>query len=128
MRKESSTSVRISWPRFDQQELIQGFKEKLRDLAEKLPLLLAVLFGSYAQGNYTTASDVDLLVVYEGEEREDAFAIVKKTVDIPLLEPHVYSEEEYERLKAKINRMTRNGVVLFARGRELVAKSWRVVL
>jgi len=44
----------------------------LDELKERLYLLLVVLFGSYAKGNYTVASDVDLLVVYDGEKREDA--------------------------------------------------------
>jgi len=115
MRKESSSSVRIFYPRFEKEDLIQELKKKLDDLARKLPLSLVVLFGSYAQGNYTVASDVDLLVVYEGKERKEAFAITKKTLDIPLLEPHVYSADEYERLREIIGRMIAGGVVLFSR-------------
>jgi len=85
----------------------------MEKLEERLPLRLVVLFGSYARGKYTVASDVDLLVVYRGEEREDAFATVKKTLDIPLLEPHVHTEDEYERQKSLIDRMVADGVVLF---------------
>jgi predicted nucleotidyltransferase len=72
-----------------------------------------VLFGSYARGNYTAASDIDLLVVYSGEKRDDAYAITKKSIAVPGLEPHVYMVEEYEQLKATIDRMTEGGVVLF---------------
>jgi hypothetical protein len=86
----------------------------MRGLAKNLPLSSVVLFGSYAQGNYTVASDVDLLVVYEGKVRKDAFSTVKKSLDIPLLEPHVYSEDEYKRLKSVIGRMIADGVVLFS--------------
>jgi len=84
----------------------------LPDLAEELPLSLAVLFGSYAKGNYTVASDVDILIVYKGEERRDAFAKVKKALDIPLLQPHIYSEREYQAVKETLGRMTAGGVVL----------------
>ena len=115
MRKESSSSVRIFYPKFNKEELIQKLKERIEELAGKLPLSLVVLFGSYAQGNYTVASDVDLLVVYSGKEREDAFATVKKTLDVPLLEPHVHSQEQYERLRGVIGRMITDGVVLFSR-------------
>lgn len=115
MQKESSSSVRIFYPRFDREGLIQKLEEKLKDLARELPLSSVVLFGSYAQGNYTVASDVDVLVVYGGKKRKDAFSAVKKTLDIPLLEPHVYSEEEYEGLKEVIERMISGGVVLFSR-------------
>ncbi len=115
MRKKSSSSVRIFYPRFDRDGMIRELKKKLKDLARKIPLSLVVLFGSYAQGNYTVASDVDLLVVYRGEERKDAFATVKKTLDIPLLEPHVYTESDFERRQDVFRRMIEGGVVLFSR-------------
>lgn len=115
MLKKSTNSVRIYYPKFDREQLIQRLKERLDALEEKLPIQLVVLFGSYAKGNYTVASDIDLLIVHEGEERKDAFATVKKTFSIPRLEPHVYSEDEYERLKGKISKMIENGVVLFSR-------------
>lgn len=95
--------------------MIQRLKERLDALEEKLPLQLVVLFGSYAKGNYTVASDIDLLIVHKGEERKDAFVTVKKTFSIPCLEPHVYSEYEYESLKGNISKMIENGVVLFSR-------------
>ena len=117
MRKEPSSSVRIFYPKFDKEELIQKLKKKMEELAGKLPLSLVVLFGSYARGNYTVASDVDLLVVYRGKERKDAFATVKRTLDIPLLQPHVHSEDEYERLGEVIGRMIADGVVLFPQTR-----------
>lgn len=114
MRKESSSSVRVFYPKFDKEELIQKLKRKIEELRGELPLSFVVLFGSYARGNYTVASDVDLLIVYEGKERKDAFATVKKILDIPLLEPHVHSEDEYEILKRVIGRMIADGVVLFS--------------
>lgn len=114
MQKESSSSVRVFYPRFNREELILKLKDKMRDLARELPLRLVVLFGSYAQGKYTVASDIDILVVYKGEERGDAFRIVKRSLDIPLLEPHVYSEDEYRKLKEGIDRMTADGVTLFS--------------
>lgn len=117
MLKKSSNSVRIYYPKFDRECLIQKLKERLGALEEKLPLQLVVLFGSYAKGNYTVASDIDLLIVHKGEERKDAFAIVKKTFSIPRLEPHVYSEDGYERLKGTISKMLENGVVLFPKNK-----------
>ncbi len=74
-----------------------------------------MLFGSYAKGNYTVASDMDLLVVYEGRDRKDAFATVKRTISIPRLEPHTYSESEYESVKETLCKMTGEGVILFTK-------------
>ncbi len=113
MRKESSSSVRIFYPRFEKEELIQKLQKKIEDLSRKLPLSLVVLFGSYAQGRYTVASDVDLLVVYGGKERRDAFATAKRTLNIPMLEPHIYSEDAYAKLRSTIDRMIADGLVLF---------------
>lgn len=107
-------SVRVFFPRFDRAELIRRISEQLDALNEALPLLQVVLFGSYARGNYTISSDVDLLVVHRGRSREDAFAIIKKLLDIPALEPHVYSEEEFEQTRDRLNRMTEGGIVLFS--------------
>ncbi len=53
----------------------------------------------------SVASDVDLLVVYKGEEKEDAYNSIKSILDIPRLEPHVYSQREYEDMKGVINKM-----------------------
>jgi len=114
MRKESSSSVRIFYPKFDRKELIQKLKKKIEELAKEIPLSLVVLFGSYAHGNYTVGSDIDLLVVYKGKERKDAFATVKKTLSISLLEPHVHPENEYETLRSVIAPMIAKGVVLFS--------------
>ena len=113
MQRKSSSSVRIFYPRFNREELIQQLRGKLADLAKELPLSFAVLFGSYARGNYTVASDVDVLLVYSGKERPDAFADAKRLLDIPLLQPHVYSEKEYEALRETIERMIAGGVPLF---------------
>ena len=110
--KKSSSSVRIFYPRLNREEVIQGLARKLPGLQKELPLLLVVLFGSYAKGNYTVASDIDLLVVYGGKERKDAYAITKRAFDLPNVEVHLYTEKEYERMKGTIRMMMKGGVVL----------------
>ena len=109
------SSVRVFFPRFDRAELIRRLEERMAALDEALPLLQVTLFGSYARGNYTVASDIDLLVVYRGRPRKDAFAITKKTLNVPALEPHVYSEEEFEQAQGRIARMTEEGIVLLSK-------------
>jgi len=53
-------------------------REKAKELCKKLLIKLMIMFGSYARGNFTVASDVDLLIVYQGEERKDMFTLLKK--------------------------------------------------
>ncbi len=85
-------------------------RQRIAALQEKSPLKRVVLFGSYATGKQTVASDIDLLVVYAGKPREDAYALVKRTLNIHRLEPHVYAEEEYEQARAMIEQMVRDGI------------------
>jgi len=99
MPKKSTSSVRIFYPRFNREEVVQTLRQRLADLQKQLPCTLVVLFGSYARGNYTVASDVDLLVVYQGKENEQAYATVKQVFGIPRLEPHVYAENGYLTMK-----------------------------
>ncbi|MGQ9780087.1 MAG: hypothetical protein ACUVRM_09475 [Bacillota bacterium] len=41
--------------------------------------------------------------------------MIKKIIDIPRLEPHLYTEEDYHALKRTIDRMIQDGAVLFSR-------------
>ena len=72
-----------------------------------------MLFGSWTKGKETVFSDIDLLVIYAGPPREDAYRLVKQYMNLRGLEPHVFSEEEAENLKTTLARMTEGGVVLY---------------
>lgn len=113
MPRQSSSSVRVFYPRFDRQTLIALLRERLPLLEARLPLARVVLFGSWARGRHTAASDIDLLVVYLGDTREDAFGVVKTSLSIPGLEPHVYAQREAAMMRDRLARMTADGVVLF---------------
>ena len=113
MPNESSSSVRIFYPNYNKEEIIERIKDALNELNEKIELSKVVLFGSYAKGNYTAASDIDLLVVYRGNPEEDPFRLVKKTLHISRLEPHIYREDEYEKAKDVVEKMEKDGVVLW---------------
>jgi len=112
MQSRSSSSVKIFYPTLSQAEVVSRLRAGMRELEKQLPLVYVVLFGSYAKGNYTVGSDIDLLVVYRGEARPDAYACVKKILDLPRLEPHVYTEAEYERLRETLRKMAEEGIVL----------------
>jgi len=115
MQSRSSSSVKIFYPKLRQAEVITQLKAKLPALAEQLPLVRVVLFGSYARGNYTVGSDIDLLVIYAGPERPNAYALVKRIVDLPGLEPHLYTQAEYEQSREMLDTMIKDGVVLWDR-------------
>lgn len=77
MHKPSSSSVKVFSPGYTEEEVRKALRSRVTQLLEHLPVRWVVLFGSYAKGNYTAFSDIDVLVVYAGEPREDAFALVK---------------------------------------------------
>jgi len=76
MPERSSSSVRVFYPRFDRAWLLQTLRARVDRLRALLPVRRVVLFGSYASGRSTVASDVDLLVVYDDPPRADAYALL----------------------------------------------------
>lgn len=113
MPETSSGSARIFYPRFDRAELVAQLQGSLPQLASALPLTRVVLFGSWATGRATAFSDIDLLVVYAGAARDDAYRLVRRSIPLRGLEPHIYSEDEAEGLRATLDRMTRDGIQLW---------------
>lgn len=87
-------------------------REHLPALGRAIPLKRVVLFGSWASGRATAFSDVDLLVVYGGPPRTDAYVLVRKLLPVRGLEPHVYAEADAAALGGTVERMTRDGIVL----------------
>jgi len=106
--------VRVFFPERTREEIGRHIQLSLATLQRHIVLKRVVLFGSYAKGNHTVASDIDLLVVYKGNAGEDAYALCKKVLHLPRLEPHVYSEGEYEAMQQTLERMVEGGVVLFS--------------
>lgn len=105
-------SVKVFSRRYSRGQLVDLLRERLPDLGAALPLRRVVLFGSWAKGTATAFSDIDLLVVYGGPRRDDAYALVRKHLPIRGLEPHVYAEADAAKLGPTLERMTRDGVIL----------------
>ena len=78
-------------------QIIQRYLAALQE--HQIPLRQVVLFGSYARGNYTEWSDIDLAVVsdmFEGNRIDDRHKIQKITLSVSsLLEIHPYKPEDF---------------------------------
>lgn len=98
MQKKSSNSVRVYYPEYSKEELVALLREKLSELSKVLPIKLAILFGSYAKDRQTAASDVDLFVVVDGNKGR-LYHEIHKGLKIANLQLHLYTEEEYEKMK-----------------------------
>lgn len=63
------------------------------------------------------ASDVELLIVYRGPRREDAYSICWDILDMLNAEIHVYSEDEYAELKRSgssfIREVEEKGIIIW---------------
>lgn len=121
LRKRSSGSVEIT--SVDRRALLAALRRAAARLAAERPEVERVdLFGSFARGDFTPASDVDLVIVVETSETaflaradayRDAFAAIP--FDVNLL---VYTREEAERLSAEptgfLRRALRDALPLLA--------------
>ena len=116
MPQRSSSSVKVFYPPWSREALLVRLRESVAALREVLPLVRVVLFGSYARGRHTVASDIDLLVVYAGAVRGDAYALVRGTLDLRRLEPHVYAEEEYAQIRETLERMVQDSITMYSAG------------
>lgn len=113
MRRESFGSVKVFYPPYTRHDLIELLRGKVPALAAELPLQRVVLFGSWARGNHTAFSDVDLMVIYGDPPRDDAYDAVKRTMEVRGLEAHVYSANQARAVGRTLERMAEGGIVLF---------------
>lgn len=113
MRSKSFGSVKIFWPVYRRDRLIEVLQDGIGGLARSLPLVRVVLFGSWAKGRATAFSDVDLLLIYEDPARSDAYQVVREFVDVVGLEPHLYTVSEAAAMSDTIEVMTQSGVELW---------------
>ena len=89
-------SVRIFWP--DKEAVDLAIQEFVNDLGNRNEVLAVYLCGSWAKGNYTSASDVDLLIVVKENplpprERIPGYLPMRFPVSLDLF---VYTEAELQ--------------------------------
>ena len=113
MPQRSSGSVKVFYPPWTREALLVRLREGVAAL-RWVATVRVVLFGSYARGRQTVASDIDLLVVYAGAVRGDAYALIRHTLDLRRLEPHVYAEEEYAQVSATLECMIQDGITVYS--------------
>jgi hypothetical protein len=110
------SQVRVTYPTLSRKQVIEKLRQARIHLEKKLPISKMVLYGSYAIDRYTAGSDIDLLVVYKGKRREDVYKLVMAEVDLPRLEPRVYTEEEFNASMARSRKfaetLKQEGVVI----------------
>ena len=106
------SSVQIFYPEWTRETLTEVLREGVFRLNEVLPVERAVLFGSWSRARATVRSDIDVLIVYRGEARSDAYGLAWRALGVRGLELHLYSEDEAERIVQTIEQMTRESISL----------------
>lgn len=94
--KKYSSSVKVFFPKFSREEVIKEVSRCAVELREKLGLERVILFGSYAKGNYTVASDIDLLIIFNDEKssEDDVFKGIMKKIQLPRIELHIIPRKD----------------------------------
>lgn len=102
MRRRSSSSVRVFYPRHSQSDVISRVKETVASLSERIALDEVILFGSYAKNKHTVGSDIDIFIVFdESRSTEDEiYKIIMKAIKLPRVELHILSNKDYELMKS----------------------------
>lgn len=69
--------------------------------------LLVILYGSFARGDYTSGSDIDLLIIAKNIPSSywDRWSLIYEVIEGFPLDPHVYTPEEFRCMVAD-GRMT----------------------
>lgn len=111
LRTQSSGSVQITW--VDRPALLEALRKRTERLCRERPEIEEVLlFGSFARGNFTPESDVDLLIIVGQSDtpflqRSDPYRDV--FADLPFdVFPLVYTRAEVERMTKEGNEFLRS--------------------
>jgi len=113
MQKKLLNSVKIFYPRYSQREVIDRIKKSIPELKKLIEIKRVILFGSYAKGNFTAKSDIDILIIYSEYKNENLFKEIKKTINLYNLQPHLFTEKEYKKQKEIIDRMIKDGIQIY---------------
>jgi len=118
MRRRSSDIVKIFYPRYSRDEVVRILREKAEVLSKIKNTKKVVLFGSYAEGRYTAASDIDVLIIYEDEDWRDVYDTAWDIFNTPEIEIHLMSLDRYSILKREgdpfIKYIEEKGIVVWS--------------
>lgn len=105
MRKQSSSTVKVRF--VDRAEVLSALRRLARHLAEQVPAVEEVLlFGSFAEGNWSARSDADVLVVL----REDAEPLEPRMLRFaPYFWEAPVETEVFPYTRAEVEKMKREG-------------------
>jgi len=90
-------------------------EDYVADVKSAMPIDKVILFGSYAKGNATAHSDIDLCFFSSSFESQDAFDVVRELFRMTRkygnfdIEPHVFSTSDLETDNPFVKEILRTG-------------------
>ncbi len=100
----------------------------LRPIFQRYQIQRAILFGSWATGDASRRSDVDLILVMETDKRfldryEGILAELTRVVSAPGVDLLIYTPEELEAMRDRpfIHRALTEGIVIYESEKESLA-------
>lgn len=90
-------------------------KAYLESISKKIPIDKAILFGSYANGNYTSDSDVDLAIFssyFNDRDRLESFRLLfLEAMNFPLdLQPQPFTEDDMLNPEGLVTEIFKTGI------------------
>ena len=93
---------------------IEEIKSYIIPVVEKYPIEKVILYGSYARGNASDVSDVDLVVESRGRLRNrKIFALGGELLDVLPVRVDVYDILEIENPSTMYENIQKEGVVIY---------------
>ena len=88
----------------------------LKPIFEKQGINKATVFGSYARGDFTLASDIDLVIDSSGRLKGILFFVVSDEIAKALpIKSDIYEQREIIKDSSLYNEISRDGVVIYER-------------
>ncbi|MEM2971940.1 MAG: nucleotidyltransferase domain-containing protein [Candidatus Bathyarchaeia archaeon] len=93
--------MKVFFPKFNREEVIKEVSRCTAELREKLGLESVILFGSYAKENYTVASDIDLLIIFDDEKSsgDEVYKCLMMSIQLPRIELHLIPKKDFKAYK-----------------------------
>lgn len=97
------------------QEILSLTTDYINKLKQKIPVEKVVLFGSYARGNYTKDSDVDLAVfssAFNNMTRVDGLTfLLMQALDYQIdIQPQPYTMQDYIERTGLVDEIIKTGI------------------
>ncbi len=100
----------------DKEEAIKIAKRYIGHISERYIIDNVFLFGSYAKGNHTNDSDIDLAIIFK--EIDDIFnrrieLMQLRDNDELMIEPHPFLESDFNQSSPLASEVIKSGVKLY---------------